>query len=36
MEFKQKINEIHPSIKFNFNFSNKEITFLDTVVYKTQ
>ena len=23
-------------IKFGFNFSNKEISFLDTVVYKTQ
>ena len=29
-------NEVHPSIKFDFNFSNKEINFLDTVVYKTQ
>ena len=37
MKFKQQINEIHPSIKFDFNFSNKEINFLDTIVYyKTQ
>ena len=35
MKLKQQINEVHPSIKFDFNFSNKEITFLDTVVYKT-
>ena len=35
MKFKQ-INEIHPSIKLDFNFSNKEINFLGTVVYKTQ
>ena len=34
--FKQQINEVHSSIKFDFNFSNKEIDFLDTVVYKTQ
>ena len=36
MKFKHQINEIHPSIKFVFDFSNKEINFLDTVVYKTQ
>ena len=36
MKFKQQINEVHPSIKFDFNFSNKEINFLDTIVYKTQ
>ena len=36
MKFKQQINEVHPSIKFDFNFSNKEINFSDTVVYKTQ
>ena len=36
MKFKQQINEVHPSIKFDFNFSNKEINFLDPVVYKTQ
>ena len=36
MKFKQQINEVHPSIKFDFNFFNKEINFLDTVVYKTQ
>ena len=36
MKFKKQINEVHPTIKFSFNFSNKEISFLDTVVYKTQ
>ena len=36
MKFKKQINEVHPSIKFDFNFSNKEINLLDTVVYKTQ
>ena len=36
MKFKQQIHEVHPSIKFDFNFSNKDINFLDTVVYKTQ
>ena len=36
MKFKQQINEVQPSIKFDFDFSNKEINFLDTVVYKTQ
>ena len=36
MTFKQQINEVHPSIKFDFDFSNKEINFLDTVLYKTQ
>ena len=36
MKLKQQINEVHPSIKFDFNFSNKEINFLDTVVNKTQ
>ena len=36
MKFKQQINEVHRSIKFDFNFSNKEINFLDTIVYKTQ
>ena len=34
MKFKQQINEVHPSIKFDYNFSNKEINFLDTVVYR--
>ena len=36
LKFKQQINEIHPSIKFDFNFSNKEINFLDTAVFKVQ
>ena len=36
MKFKQQLNEVHPSITSEFNFSNKEINFLDTVVYKTQ
>ena len=36
MKFKQQINEVHLSIKFDFNFSNKELNFLDTVLYKIQ
>ena len=36
IKFKQEINEVHLSIKFEFNFSNKEISFLNTAVYKTQ
>ena len=36
IKFKQHINEIHSSIKFNFNFSRKEINFLHSVIYKTQ
>ena len=35
LEFIQRINEVHSSNKFEFKFSNKEINFLDTVVYKT-
>ena len=35
LEFKQRIEEIYPSIKFDFKFSNKEIKFLNTVVCKT-
>ena len=35
LELKQRVNEVHPSTKFDFKFSNKEINFLDTVVYKT-
>ena len=35
LEFKQRIEEVYPSIKFDFKFSNKEINFLDTVVCKT-
>ena len=33
LEFKQRINEAHPSIKFDLEFLNKETNFLDTVVY---
>ena len=33
MKFKQQINKVHPSIKFDFNFSHKERNFLDDVVY---
>ena len=36
MKFKQQINQVRPSIKFDFNFANKEINFLDSVVFKTQ
>ena len=35
LEFKQRINKVHPSIKFNLKFWNKKINILDTVVYKT-
>ena len=35
LEFKERINEVHPSSKCDFKFSDKEINFLDTVVYKT-
>ena len=35
IKFKKQINKVHPSMKFEFNFSNEEINFLDTVVYKT-
>ena len=28
------LNKIHPSIKFDYENSNKEINFLDTFVYK--
>ena len=34
LEFKQRINEVHSSINFDSKFSNKDINFLDTVVYK--
>ena len=32
----KKQNKVHPSMKFDFNFSNEQINFLDTVVYKTE
>ena len=35
MKIKREINKVHPFIKFDFNFSNKETNFLDTVLYKT-
>ena len=35
-KFKQQINKVHSSIKFDFDFSNKEINFVDTAVYKRQ
>ena len=35
MKIKQQINEAHTPMKFDFNFSNKEINFFDTVVCKT-
>ena len=28
MKFKQQINEVYPSIKFDYKFSNREIIFL--------
>ena len=37
IKFKQQVNGVYPSIKFVFfSFSNKEISFLDTVAYKMQ
>ena len=36
IKFKQQINDVHLSIKFAFNFFNKDIYFLDTFVYKKQ
>ena len=35
-EFLIMINSLHPTIKFDPNYSVKEINFLDTVVYKVQ
>ena len=35
LEFKQRIGEVHPSIKFDWKLSYKEINFLGTAVYKT-
>lgn len=32
MKFKQQINQVHPSIEFHFNFFDKEINSLDTLV----
>ena len=32
--FIEQANKFHPTIKFTAYISNKEITFLDTVVYK--
>ena len=36
MKFKRQIIKIHPLMKFDYNFSNKEINFFDTVVCETQ
>ena len=36
IKFKQRINKVHSCINFDFNFSNKEINFLDTVAQKTK
>ena len=33
-EYKKNINSIHPTIKFTYESSNKELTFLDITVYK--
>ena len=33
--FEQEINQIHPSIKFTFKYSPKEIDYLDTIVMIT-
>ena len=32
-EFMKEVNLRHPSIKFDHNISNKEVSFLDTIVY---
>ena len=32
-EFVKELNLRHPSIKFDYNISNKEVSFLDTIVY---
>ena len=33
-EFLKMINRLHPTIKFDANYSFRDINFLDTVVYK--
>ena len=33
-DFIEKINQVHPSIKFDFNFSKQKVNFLDTTVTK--
>ena len=33
-DFVKKINECHPSIKFEYEMSQTEINFLDTTVFK--
>ena len=35
IKFKENINTVHSTIKFEFNFSLKSIIFLDTIVYQT-
>ena len=35
LQFTSKINEVHPSIKFDFNFSKTQIHFLDITITKT-
>ena len=32
-EFIKELNLRHPSIKFDYTVSNKEVSFLDTIVY---
>ena len=34
MRFFKKINECHPSIKFDYEMSKTKINFLDTTVFK--
>ena len=34
--FMDMINSHHPTIKFTFEYSKKDIPFLDTIVYKTE
>ena len=35
LKFKQHINTVHPTIKFDFSHSSKSTNFLDSFVYET-
>ena len=34
-KFIAKVNQVHPSIKFNFNYSSKSVSFSDTTEKKS-
>ena len=34
--FSQEINQVHRTIKFDYTYSNKEINFLDLIIYKNK